>query len=259
LKRKVNTIITKYAQLLESMENVDTVALGEAIETIAYDPYIIIEFEVFYKGDILSTTERKILFNHPDAFETSPVYPIDRFLSDGLPVLINYRNIKNINAIFDRISEDKWVFRREATSALYKIKNGQMLHNKSEWFASIRTRIEQIQDPFWRNILKASRFLLETAIMEMGVAVIMNNHILYQNALASFIQNICHFIFALNREFIPCSRILSDEVKKLRALPDEFISRFDGICRLDNEYTPERKVEIAKLIVKSLLSLDINK
>ena len=256
MKRKVDTLANKYTKLLETLASVDTIILGEPSEIEYYDPYIMIEFDVFYEGDILSTAERKKLFGNPGAFETSPVYPVDKFFNNGLPVIINYRNIKSVNALFDRIDDNKWVFRREATSALYRIKNGQVQISKSDWFNSIRKRLDDVHEIFWKNILTSSRFLIESSLMEMEVAIIKNNSILYQISLNSFIQNVCHFVFALNKEFIPYSRLLHGEIRKLKKIPDEFISRFDGVASFDSAYSPERKVEIAKLIAKTLISLD---
>lgn len=259
MKRKVNTLSKNYSAILESIDNVDAIILGETAEVETYDPYFLIEFDVFYNKEIPGPAERKKLLKSPGAFETSPVYPIDRFLRDGLPVLIYYRNITGIDALFKRIEQEQWVFRKEATNTLYRLQKGQILYKDNDWIDHIQTQLNSLPDTFWENIINSSKFLVENSLMEMGVAVLKNNSLLYQNALSGFIQNVSGFVFALNRQFTPHPRLLSKQLLKLKIMPDEFVSRFEGICSLHNEYTPERKVEIVKLIVKSLITLELAK
>jgi hypothetical protein len=257
VKPKVDTIAHDCTKKLEKLDNVETVLLGEAADIEVYDPYFTIDLDVFYDGELLSSNKRAEFFGNPAIFETSPVNPVDRFLTGNLPVIIYYRELTRVDHIFERIEEQKWIFRKETTNMLYRLKNGQVLYGRKGWIDTIRKHFTAMPLSFWKNIIDSCKFLIEHYLREIHVSAIKDNNLLYQNSLSCFIEGVCSCIFALNREFEPSPRLLYHYLCSLKNLPDGFLNRFEILISPKEEFTMERKGEVATLIAKSLIPMQL--
>jgi hypothetical protein len=257
VKPKVDKIAHDYGKKIEKLENVEAILLGEAAEIEIYDPYFIIDMDVFYEGELLPAVKRAELFGNPAIFETSPVNPVDRFLTGDLPIIIYYKELDRVDLIFERIENQKWIFRKETTNMLYRLKNGQVLYSKKGWIDSIRKHFVTLPESFWKNIINSCKFLIEHYLREIHVSAIKENNLLYQNSLSCFIEGVCSCIFALNREFEPSPRLLYEYLCSLKNLPDGFLNRFEILISTKKEFTMERKGEVATLIAKSLIPMQL--
>jgi hypothetical protein len=255
LKIKVQEIANECAQKMASLKNCRAVVLGETNGFEVYDPGFTIDLDVFHHGKLPPVSERKKVLGDPKIFESPPVYPVDRFLVDDLPVIVNYKRIDKINDIFKRIAKHEWVFRKATTNILYRLKEGNILYNKDGWILSVRKRFGKIPADFWSNILISANFLIEYYYRELSVAAAKNDGLLYLISLSNLIHSICGYIFAINKEFEPGPRILHERLLNLKILPDEFTSRFDIIIDPSSEYSLEKKSEVARLLVSSLLQM----
>jgi len=250
-------IANAYSGKISQLENVETIILGEAADIEVYDPNFIIAMDVSYSGRLLSPKKRSELYGMPEFFETSSVYPLDRFITGELPVIINYRKLHRVDRIFDRIERSEWVFRMESSNILHRIKEGHVLFNRNGWIENIKKRFKKIPDEFWKHILEASSFLIEHYLRELNVSIFRNDNFLFQVALSNYLKSACSFIYALNRDFEPSARLLYGAIKKLPNLPDEFISRFNILINPAREVSLEQKGEVATLIAKNLIKIKL--
>jgi len=255
LNRKVQEIATECAQKLAALKNCRAVVLGETNGFGVYDPGFTIDLDVYHHGALVPVSARKEVLGNPKIFESPPVYPVDRFLVDDLPVIVNYKRIDKINDIFKRIARHSWVFRKATTNILYRLKEGNILYNKDGWILKIRKRINKIPANFWTNILTSASFLIEYHYRELSVAALKNDGLLYLLSISNVIHSICGYIFALNKEFEPGTGFLNDRLLNLKILPDEFKSRFDILIDPSSEYSLEKKTEVARLLVSSLIQM----
>jgi hypothetical protein len=99
---------------------------------------------------------------------------------------------------------------------------------------------------------EGSRVALDRAVADLGAAVHRGDHLFYRLSGARFLQSLCSFLFALNRQFEPSHQMLLERVMKLAKLPAEFSGRLDSLIRPDVEITPARRHEICQLVAKSL-------
>lgn len=235
----------------------EAIVLGEAADIEVYDPNFIIAMDVFYSGRLISPKKRHLLYGNPEFFESSSVYPVDRFISDNLPVIINYRKINRIDRIFDRIERSEWVFRMESSNILHRLKEGHVLFNRNGWIDKIKKRFKTIPDEFWEHILESSSFLIEHYLREINVSIFKNNNLLYLISLTHFIKSVCSFIYALNRDFEPSPRLLYGAIKTMPNLPYEFMNRFNLLINPASEVSLEQKGEVATLIAKSLIKMKL--
>jgi hypothetical protein len=60
----------------------------------------------------------------------------------------------------------------------------------------------------------------------------------------------------LNRTFEPSDRLIAERVQELPNLPDGFGGRFESMLRDNPELSQERKLEVAELLVKSILPME---
>ena len=119
----------------------------------------------------------------------------------------------------------------------------------------MRNRLKNIPEGFWESIKTAARFSLDNNLNRLGAAVYRNDNLFYQTSASDFCSALCSCIFAINRAFEPSGRLLHDQIKKLKKLPDEFLGRFESFIRPDSKMPPNRKYEIAQLLAKSIASM----
>ena len=258
VKRKVFNIARDYTKRLSDIEQVEAVILSETAEMEIYDPYFIIDMDIYYTKSLPESEERRMILGNPDIFETASVYPVDRFICEELPVILNYRHVKSIEGIFNRIEKAEWVFRIESSNILYRLKEGQVLFSRNpDWIENIKGRFDDIPVDFWQNILDSSLFFMEHYLREINVSVFKGNHLLYHNSLSKFIQSVCSYVFAVNCRFEPSPRMVYDEMARLPRLPDEFMTRFETLINPVRDFSLERTWEIAQLIAKSLIPMQL--
>jgi hypothetical protein len=252
MQRKAEQISARLCETVSQWDGVEAVVLGASSRVETYDPYFAVDLDVYFRGSLPPSNDRRELFENPGGFETSPVYPIDRFLVDGLPASVHYKEVSRINLLIKRVQDCSWVFRSESTNLLYRIENGEILYCKGDWFESLSGKLADIPDGFWSALMDAARFTLDHYLNGIGAAVYRNDDLYYQFSASGFCQSLCSYVFALNKRFEPTGRMLHDRIKELDTLPAEFLGRFETFIRPDAELPPERKYEIAKLLAKSI-------
>ncbi|MBN2736664.1 MAG: hypothetical protein JXR70_06755 [Spirochaetales bacterium] len=257
MKRKVNEIVKKYSEKLTGISNIEAILVNDRAANDVYDPNFTIDFDIFHKGELVTPDKRQEILENPAFFETSPVYPVDQFLVDNLPVHLNYKDINGISQVLDRITKKEWVYRKEMSSVLYRILKGQVIYSKNGWVNSTREQISGISDWFWQRVLDSTRFLLETNLQSLNLSVVTKNHLLYQTSLATIIDSISSFIFALHRQHKPSTELILSAVKTLENATSEFISWFEALIIPDSELNPEKKYEIATRLTKWINSLKL--
>ena len=252
MQRKVEQISEKLADTVANWDGVVAIVLGDSARVETFDPYFEIVFDVYFLGSLPPSNDRRERLDNPGGFETSPVYPIDRFFVGELPVSMYYKEVARMNLLLNRVQDCEWVFRRESTNLLYRIEKGQVLFSKGEWFTELRQSTKKIPEGFWKSLMEAARFTLDRYLNGIGAAVYRNDHLYYQLSASGFCQSLCSYIFALNKAFEPSGRLLHDHIKELSKLPREFLGRFESLIRPDVDLSPERKFEIAKLLATSI-------
>jgi hypothetical protein len=256
LNRKVKEIAEKITGVISDWKGVEAIAIGRQSVGDVFDPNFLMEFDVYFQGDIPPASERKKLLGDPIMFFTNPVPPLDRFLIGELPLLIHYQNRKSIELLPQRFEKNEWVHRNPPMNILYRIQNSEILYSRGDWFEKLKGETKQPKGDFWKNMKDSARFLIEHYLMELGVSVLDGNDLFYRNTLNKFIEHACGLLFAINRKFLPDDRYIYGELKRLEKLPDEFFSRFDRLIKTDAEYSAEKKREIATLIAKSILAMN---
>jgi len=252
MQKKVAAIATNLTVRMAEWPGIVAVVLGETSTVETIDPYFRIDLAVCHDGGLPPAQERKAGLGSPVGFEYSPQQMADLFLVEDLPVRIAYRARERIEGLLERVEQGKWVFRDQTTNILYRVQNGKALHDRDGWLARSRERMSRAPDAFWSHLKEGSRVALDHALAELGAAVHRGDHLFYQLSAARFLQSLCSFLFALNRQFEPGHQMLLERITKLENLPAEFSGRFDGLIRPDTEITPARRYEICQLIAKSL-------
>lgn len=255
MKKKVERIAGKFAEIISGWNNVEAIILGEAAEIETIDPYFNINLDIYYLGNLLPRNDRKEKLKLGIMLETSLIFPEDKFLVEDLPVRVRYKETARFGLILKRIEDRLWVFRDSGTNMFYRLTRGQVLFSKNDWLKTIQKRLEKPPEDFWEIIMDSTRFSIEFYLNDLDAAVYRNDRLFYLHSAASFIKSMCSFLFAYNKQFEPSSRMLYERVKALSRLPDEFIGRFESFLRHDMELPPKRKREIARLMAKSILSL----
>jgi hypothetical protein len=256
VQRKVGRLSEQLKQSISAWPGIEAIVLGEAAETGILDPYFTISLDVFHDSGVPSSAERKGLFGHPTAFETVPGFTEDRFLLEELPVKIRYQSTERVDFMLKRIADEEWIFHDASTYLFYRLLHGQVLFQKSNWLDQTRDKLSAVADHFWQLVQNGARISAAYYLNDLRAAVYRGDQLFFTFSLSHFLRSLCSFLFALNRTFEPSDRLIAERVQELPRLPDGFGGRFESMLRDNPELSPERKLEVAELLVKSILPME---
>lgn len=259
MKLKTKLLAERLVGVVSAWPAVTCVALNEAALPDTLDPYFALILDVYHRGDIPTSEERRGLYGDGvAAYESSALQNKDRFLVDGLPVRIEYKDIAKVEEIVDiasRRTDELWRIKDSGTYIFYRLSRGEPLFQRDSWLEDIRLRLDTLPDIFWVAMRGAHQSKMEHFLSDLGAAVMQGDDFHYLISSAGFIKNACVVLFCLNRQFEPSHRAYYQRVRELPELPDDFIGRFESFLSSDPEMTVERKYSLAQLIAKSVVAL----
>ena len=255
MKRKVKELLEDLVSRISHWETVDTITVAETAEEDLLSPYFFLSIDIFYRKNIPSPEERMNSFQEALVFESSYFGSKDRFLLDNIPVRLEYKNIERIETLLQRKEGVHFGNRESGTYIFYRVKNNQLLYQRSPWLSKVQNQIKELPNEFWIPLKEAYWSNLEHQLADLGTAVLAEDDYFFQQSLTGYLTSLCSLLFTLNREFEPSGRRIQHQLLKLDQLPENFRGRFASLIHEDLEFTPERKMEVAKLIARSLVPL----
>jgi hypothetical protein len=256
MQQKVGRVSQQLNQIICAWPGIEAVVLGEAAETGILDPYFTISLDVYHHSGVPPSEQRKGLFGDPTAFDTVPGLTEDRFLLEELPVKIRYQSTERVDYMLKRIADKEWIFHDTSTYLFYRLLHGQVLNHKTEWLDRTRDKLSEVADHFWQMVKNGARIAAAYYLNDLRAAVYRGDRLFYAFSLSHFLRSLCSFLFALNGTFEPSDRLIAERVQELPKLPDGFGGRFESMLRDNPELSPERKLEVAELLVKSILPME---
>jgi hypothetical protein len=257
MKRKVRRIAGNLAERLAHVEGVQAVLLGEAADIEVFDPYFTIDIDVYTSGAPPSMEARRTLLPGMDAFETSPVTAVDRFLLEELPVSVHYVRSADVDRMLLRVVEQNWVFHEPGTNPLYRIERGEVLYSRGTWLEEARAALAHVPAQFWWQARLRAFSLAERALSDLGAAAHRADPLFFTMSASRLARCVASFLFAVNRRFEPSDRMLAEQIATLPVLPDGFVGQLDNFVRPIGDIALEARREIAQHIVKSLIPLAV--
>lgn len=255
MQRKVARIAEALTGMISGRPETEAVVLGEAAEVQLLDPYFTISLDVYYSGVLPPSNDRREQYGAPQVFDTVPAFTEDRFLIEDLPVRIRYQETSRIDLLLQRIADSQWILHDSGTHLFYRLVYGEVLFERSNWLASIRSRLAALPAHFWEMLRDGARIAASYYLNDLRAAIYRNDGLFTVFSMSRFLQSLCSFFFAINRSFEPSPRMILQKVTELPRLPDGFRGRFESLLREDPELPPARKAEIAELLTKSILAM----
>lgn len=255
MKRKVNRIASALAERIARWEGVEAVLLGEAAESDVDDPYFTIEVDVYLRGAPPDPATRRELFPDAQAFETSPISPVDRFLMEQLPASVHYMDAAGVDRVIWRLGDRTWVFHEPGTTLFYRIVRGEVLFRRGSWIDEARGQLAAIPDEFWIQIRLRAFAAAEHSLGELRAATARSDALFILVSSGRLVRSVASFLFAANRQFEPPGRLLSERLAGLAVMPDGLAGMLDNFLRPAPDISPAARREIADLIVRSLIPL----
>jgi hypothetical protein len=257
MKRKVQKIAKSLAERLAEVEGVQAVLLGDAADIEVFDPYFTIDLDVYTEENPPHFEERRALLPGIEDFETSPIAAVDRFLVEDLPASIHYIRSADVDRMLLRISEMSWVFHEPGTNTLYRIGHGQVLYARDGWLEEARSALAHVPDQFWRQARLRAFSLAERALSDVGAAAHRSDSMYFLVSASRLVRCVASFLFAVNKQYEPSDRMLSERIAKLPIMPEGLAGKMDTFMRPISEVSMEARREIAEYIVQSLLPLGV--
>jgi hypothetical protein len=255
MKRKVLRIAGSLAQRLAELEGVQAVVLGEAADIEVYDPYFTIDLDAYIAGAPPAMEIRSSLLPDLQAFETSPVGAVDRFLVEELPASVHYIRTADVDRMLLRITEQSWVFHEPGSNALYRIERGEVMFQRDGWLEESRAALAHVPAQFWGQARLRAFALAERALADLGAAAHREDDLFFLVSAARLVRCVASFLFAVNRRFEPSDRMLAERISALPVLPEGLAGRLDNFLRPVGQISKDARREIAELILRSLLPL----
>lgn len=253
---KVARLANKLTQVVSSWPGVECIVSGEASNTEVYDPYFALVLDVYCNGAIPESSKRQTIFDNPGAFETSRGGEKDRFFLDGLPIRLEYKRTRTIEDLISSSFETMRLFGETGTYVIYRFVNGKTLYSRSNWLESRRIAIAESPADFWESLLESYQQKMEHSLSDLGGAALKEDRFFYIVSLAGFMRSCVSAIFAINRQWEPSERQMTDAVLSLPILPDDFKGRWSTLLRGDGYTDPAKCFQIAQLILKSVYALE---
>ncbi|MEI6875994.1 MAG: DUF4037 domain-containing protein [Spirochaetota bacterium] len=255
MRIKVEGIAEKLGSVCAAWKGVDAVSLGELSEEDTLDPYFALSFDVFHTGELPAEDLRRLAFGDVGAFESSRIQAKDRFLIEGLPVRIEYKSSEEVASFSPSGRADLRQLLSSGTYPLYRLQNGRVLHDRSAWLASMRTKFAKLPDETWSGLREVLEARMEHCLTDLGASARMDDSFFYLESSAGFAKQTASLLFAINQKYEPSHRSIEQRLRELQQVPDDFFGRWEIFLRSDIGMSREQKYEVASLIAKSVLTI----
>ena len=255
MKRKAHQIAEDLVLRMSRWDGTEAILLGDTVDIEVSDPYFAIELDVYLRSGLPDVEMRRALFPDAQAFESSPISTNDRFLLSALPVSIHYMETAGIDRIIWRIEERTWVFHEPGTRMFDRIERGEILFSRGSWIAETTSSLADLPLEFWTQVRLRAFAAAERALSELGAAAFRSDDMFFLVSSARLLRSVVSFLFAVNRQFEPSARMLSERIARLPSLPDGFAGRLESFLRPEASISADSRREIAELIVRSLIPL----
>ncbi|MDX9956917.1 MAG: DUF4037 domain-containing protein [Clostridia bacterium] len=256
MKHKVDRLTNRLTAIISSWPGVECILSCECGETDTIDPYFALILDVYCSGHIPDDASRQSAFGDPGAFESSRGREKDRFFIDGLPVRVEYKRTSGIEDLLDNKFDSMWVFRGAGTYMLYRIVNGKVLYQRSDWINRVRNGLADTPADFWERLVETHMLKMEHCLSDLGGAAFKDDRYFFIVSLSGFVRSCASALFARNQQWEPSDRNLTEALLELSCLPEDFSGRWESLLRTDGSLNPERKYQIAQLIARSMFAQD---
>ena len=255
MKRKVEMIAERITDVVKSWPSVDAVALGEPIGEDMYDPYFFMSLDVYHTGTVPAVEKRMEYFSFGGAFESAQANKKDRFIVEDVAVRIEYKELERVEELVEGREGLLASLRDNGTYGFYRLLNSEIMYHRTDWIIRMRGILQNMPPSFWNLLRYSFQARMEHYLSDLGAAALRRDPLFFLVSASGFIRSACSVLFAINRQYEPSVRLLSERVKKLSVLPEPFLGRYDSFLRSDPDLLPDRKREIAELMAKSIINL----
>jgi hypothetical protein len=255
MKRKILAELDRLSTALKCWEGVECLCVGDTAEEDILSPYFSLVLDVYYRGSVPAWAERQRAFAWAEAYEGSDMYAKDRFLVDGLPVHIEYKDMGMIEALLAVPEELHLRYKEPGTYMLHRLKEWSVHFERSDWLKAMRARLDMLPEAFWHGMREHSQLKMDHALSDYGAAIYAGDRFFSVQSLATFLRYAAASLFMINRVFEPSQRRMSERVLALPVLPESFAGRWESFLASNVDSPDERKFEIARLIARSILRM----
>ncbi|MGB4571803.1 MAG: DUF4037 domain-containing protein [Rectinemataceae bacterium] len=255
MKYKVETVCAFLTDAVSAWKNVECIAIDQRSDVHADDPYFALVIDVYHRGAIPHADRRRKAFGDPGAFETATGRSKDRFFLSSIPVRIEYKSVRRMDAMLDHPMDHIKLLKNSGTYPLYRLMTSRILFGSSGWILHVREKLGSFPEGAWEALRYSFSSKMEHYLEDMGAALVSGDPYFRLVSEAGFIHYTAATLFMANRRFEPSHREIDAVLRALPKLPDDFLGPWETFLRDDTDSTPSRRRELAELMARSVLSL----
>jgi hypothetical protein len=255
MRSKVDTLIDSLKATISGWSSVECMTIDPRSEIFDFDPYFALVIDVYYRGQIPGPDARQRSFGNPGAFETAASLTKDRFFLEEVPIRIEYKNLKFIDALVDNPLENLSLLKNSGTYPFYRILQHHVIFDKSGWIAVTRQKLEHFPDRAWLALFDNFCSKMEHYLSDLGGACISEDSYFLLISQSGFMRYAAASVFMANERFEPSHREISVQLTQLPRMPEGFLACWRLLLRKELELEGPKRFDLARAMARSVLEM----
>ena len=255
MRSKVDTLIESLQTTISSWTGVECMTVDPRSEAFAYDPYFALVIDVYYQGDFPGPDVRRSAFGDPGDFETAANLSKDRFFLDEVPIRIEYKNLKVIDALVSCPLENLAVLKNAGTYPFYRILHHRVLFDKSGWIVAARQKLEDFPQAAWLGLFDNFCSKMEHYLSDLGAACVSEDGYFLLISQSGFMRYAAASVFMANKRFEPSHREIASQLTQLVYAPEDFLGCWRLLLEKNHALAGTKRFDIARTAAKTVLSM----
>ncbi|MCE5255912.1 MAG: DUF4037 domain-containing protein [Spirochaetaceae bacterium] len=255
MKSKVDALIELLQATISDWSNVECITVDPRSEIFAYDPYFALVIDVYYRGKIPSARTRKNAFGDPGDFETAASQGKDRFFLEEVPIRVEYKGIKGVDALVTNPLRHLVVLKNTGTYLFYRLSRNRIVFDKTGWIGKTRKKLDEFPKQAWDALYDSFTSKMEHYLSDLGGACFSEDQYFLFVSQTGFMSYAAASLFMANRRFEPSHREIEAQLKDLPSMPEGFIALWKLLLQNERELTGTKRFELSRAMAKSVLSI----
>lgn len=255
MKSKVDALVEFLQATISNWSNVECITVDPRSEIFAYDPYFALVIDVYHHGKIPAPGARKNAFGDPGDFETAASQSKDRFFLEEIPIRVEYKDVKAVQALVENPLRHLVFLKNTGTYPFYRLSRNRVGFDRTGWIGRTRKELDEFPLQAWHALYDNFSSKMEHYLSDLGAACSSEDRYFLLISQTGFMRYAAASIFMANRRFEPSHREIEAQLQDLPGMPEGFLSLWRLLLQKEHELSGTKRFELSRAMAKSVLTL----